>query len=100
MKKFMSIDHLPFTEIAIASNLLVAAVLDCASVNTVAISTLNIVFPHVLDIVCFTHTLDHIGERIKTPVLDKFMMSLGWTFFKSPMVKLAWITATGLPVTP
>ena len=46
------------TELGIASNLLIAAMRDSASVNNVAIRTLSIVFPKVLDIGCFSHTLD------------------------------------------
>ena len=39
--------------------------------NNVAIHTLSIVFPKVLDIGCFSHTLDHTGELMKTPVLEE-----------------------------
>ena len=46
------------TELGIASNLLISAMRDSASVNNVAIRTLSIVFPKVLDIGCFSHTLD------------------------------------------
>ncbi len=47
-----------------------AAMWDHALVNNVAIGTLSIVVPHILDIGCFSHTLDHMGERNKTSVLD------------------------------
>ena len=46
------------TELGIASDLLIAAMHDRASVNNVAIRTLSIVFTKVLDIGCFSHTLD------------------------------------------
>ena len=52
------------TELGIASNLLIAAMHDRASVNNVAIRTLSIVFPKGLDIGCFSHTLDHVGEHL------------------------------------
>ena len=45
------------TELGIESDLLIAAMRDRASVNNVAIRTFSIVFPKVLDIGCFSHTL-------------------------------------------
>ena len=38
---------------------------DRASVNTVAVHTLNIVFPHILDIGCFSHTLDQCWRAVE-----------------------------------
>ncbi len=49
---------------------------DRASVNNVAVQTLKIVFSLTFDIGCFSHTLDHVGENMKTPILDKFVS--GW----------------------
>ncbi len=86
------------TELGICSNNLIASVRDRASVNNVAVRTLKIVFPQLLDIGCFSHTLDHVGENFSTPILDKFVS--GWIniFSRSPKTKLAWKTQTGLPV--
>ena len=52
----------------------------------------------MFDIGCFSHILDHVGEKLKTPILDKFVS--GWIniFSRSPKTKLAWKTQTGLPV--
>ena len=44
--------------------------------NNVAIHTLSIVFPKVLDIGCFSHTLDHVGEHMKICELEEFLK--GW----------------------
>ena len=86
------------TELGITSNDLIASMHDRASVNNVAVQTLKIVFPLMFDIGCFSHTLDHVGEKLKTPILDKFVS--GWIniFSRSPKTKLAWKTRTGLPV--
>ena len=46
---------------SITSNSLLAAMRDGASVNNVAIQTLKIVYPLVIDIRCFSHTIDHVG---------------------------------------
>jgi hypothetical protein len=55
-----------------------------AKMNTAAMSTVKIVFPKILDIGCFSHTLDHVGDHMKTTVLDKLWIGL------SPKTKLAW----------
>ncbi len=71
---------------------------DRASVNNVALRTLSIVFTQVFDIGCFSHILDHVGERMKTHVLDDFMKGWIGLFTRSPKTKLAWKTVTGLQV--
>lgn len=71
--------------------MLLAAMRDRASVNNVAIRTLSIVYPKLLDVGCFSHTLDHVGEKLNTPVLDVFAKK-AWInmFSRSPKSKLAW----------
>ena len=87
------------TEYGIGSNLLQAAMRDHASVNSVvAMRTLSIVFPNILDIGCFSHTLDHVGEHFNTPALDAFMKVWISMFSRSPKSKLAWTTKTGLSI--
>ena len=86
------------TELGISCDLLVAAMRDRAAVNTVAIRTLGIVFPRIIDIGCFSHTLDHIGEKLLTPILDEFIKVWINLFSRSPKTKLAWKSKTGLPV--
>ena len=83
------------TELGIKPDLLVAAMRDRASVNSVAMRILSIVFPNVLDIGCFSHTLDHVGEKFKTPILDEFIKVWINMFSRSP--KILWRTKTGLP---
>ena len=67
------------TELGIESDLLIAAMHDRASVNNVAIRTLCIVFSKVLDIGCFSHTLDHVGEHMKIAVFKKIFEGLDCT---------------------
>ena len=86
------------TEYGIGSNLLQAAMRDRASVNSVAMRTLSIVFPNSLDIGYFSHTLDHVGEHFNTPALDAFMKVWISMFSRSPKSKLAWTTKTGLSI--
>ena len=86
------------TELGIESDLLIAALRDRASVNNVAIRTLSIVFPEVLDIGCFSHTLDHVGEHMKIPVLEEFLKGWIGLFSRSPKARLACNSLTGIPV--
>ena len=56
------------------SNLL-AAMRDRASTNNVAMRTLTVIYPNVVDIGCFSHTIDHVGGKFNTPVLMEFTSS-------------------------
>ena len=84
------------TELGIPSHLVVAAMRDRASVNDVAMRTVSVIYNQVMDIGCFSHTIDHVGERMKTPVLDEF--SKGWVgmFSRSPKARLARRSLTGM----
>ena len=46
-----------------------AAMRERASVNNAAMRVVSIVYPNVVDVGCFYHTLDIVGEKFKTPVL-------------------------------
>ena len=85
------------TELGIAGEKLIASMHDRASVNNVAMQTLIIMYPTLVDVGCFSHTLDHVGEKFCTPTLDKFFK--GWIsiFSRSTKTKLAWKNKTGLP---
>ena len=52
---------------------LFACMRDRAATNTVALQTLKVVYPNIVDVGCFSHTIDHVGEKFETPVLDEFM---------------------------
>lgn len=51
------------TELGISSNLVVAAMRDRASVNSVAMRTVTVVYNQIMDIGCFSHTIDHVGRH-------------------------------------
>ena len=63
------------TEMGIPSHLVVAAMCDRASLNTVAMRTISILYNQIMDIGCFSHTIDHVGENMKTPILDDVISS-------------------------
>ena len=45
------------------------------SVNGCAIRTINlkVVFPDIADVGCYSHTIDLVGEKFDTPILDEFI---------------------------
>ena len=46
---------------------------DRASVNTAALRTVKVVYPKMIDIGCFSHTLDRVGEQFCTPNFTEFI---------------------------
>ena len=54
---------------------------DRASINNVALKTLKIVYPTLLDVGCMAHTLNLVGEHFKLPNLFDFLNSLATAFF-------------------
>ena len=46
---------------------------DGASTDGVAMRTLKIVYPLVLDVGCFSHKTDHEGSNFHTPSLNEFI---------------------------
>ena len=76
-------------------NLLLSAMRDGASSNNVAMRTLNVVYPYVFDVECFSHTLDRVGSHFNTPVLPEFINSWTSLFSHSPKVKILWKEKTG-----
>ena len=61
-------------EYGVMSEQILAVMHDCASTNTVAMRTLKVLYPLVLDVGCFSHTLDCVGERFNVPTLHCFMI--------------------------
>ena len=56
--------------------------------NNAAMRTLTVVYPRVLDISCFSHTVDRVGEQFKTPILLEFFAFWIMLFSHSPKAKL------------
>ena len=58
---------------SIGSNQLLPGMRDRASVNTVAMGTIEILYPHMLDVGSFFHTTDHMGEHFNSLNLSVFV---------------------------
>ena len=65
---------------------LLAVMQDRASVNEVALKTIEIVYPYCLSVGCFSHTIDHVGEHFNTPILAKFIIAWISLFAHSRMI--------------
>ena len=69
---------------------------DRASVNSVAMRTIGVIYNNMMDIGCFSHTLDNVGEKMHTPILNEFMTSLISLFSRIPKATLIWGSQTGI----
>jgi len=79
----------------IATQQLLAAMKDRASVNEVAVRTLKIVYPSLLSVGCFSHTIDRVGEQFCIPNLSEFITSWISLFSHSPKTRILWLEQTG-----
>ena len=55
------------TEMGISADLVVGAMHDRALVNEIAMRTVKVIYHNLFDIGCFSHTLDRVGENMRTP---------------------------------
>lgn len=68
-----------------------------ASVNNMAVRAINpVLYSHLLDVGCFSYTIDHVGEHFKTPVLTPFMNS--WVNLLAIVQKLAFFRSSRLVI--
>ena len=74
----------------IQSHLVIAVIRDRASVNNTAMRIVSVVYPKLLDVGCYSHTLDHVGERFNTPVLNTFSTLWIYLFSHSHKARAQW----------
>lgn len=67
---------------------------DRASVNGIAMRTLKIVFPDAIDIGCYSHIIDLVGDKFCTPNLDNFVFGYP-SLHIAPVLRLWWKARTG-----
>ena len=70
---------------------------DRAACNGVVLRTLKVVFPTIVDVGCFSHTLEMVSEKFDTPSLSSFMVWWVSLFSHSPKSMLLWKERTGQP---
>lgn len=83
------------TSYGIEPQKLLACMRDGAASNGVAMRTLKIVYPKLLDVICFSHTLNRVGEHFNVPYLIEFMSAWLTMFSHSPKARLNWKQQTG-----
>ena len=82
-------------EYGIKANSLLTAMRDGASVNEEALNCIAFIFPNVLNVVCFSHTVDNVGNHLAIPTLLQFGNLWIRLFSHSHQAKLAWQDLTG-----
>ena len=73
---------------SIESNKLLANMRGGVTSNGVAVRTLQIVYPNAMDITCFSHMLDRVGEHFNIPILQDFISLWIPMFSHSPKAQL------------
>ena len=82
-------------EYAIQPGALLAAMKNGASVNQAALQQVRFFFPQLLDVTCFSHTIDNVGKHFEFRVLDTFAQYWVSLFSHSAAARLAWKASTG-----
>jgi len=82
-------------EFGIKSENVVAIMHDCASTNTAAMRTLKVLYPFVLAIGCFSHTLNRVGEKFNAPQVNDFTTYWVSLFSHSFKARAIWKAQTG-----
>ena len=80
---------------SIRPNCLLATMRDRSLVNNVAMRTIQIIYPNLVDIGCFSHTLDLVGQHFNVPNLTEFISFWISLFSHSSKSKLLWKAQTG-----
>lgn len=86
------------TQLSVPAHLVLAFMRDRAAVNGVAMRTVSILYNKMIDIGCFSHTLDLVWQKMNIPILSEFVKHWISLFSHSPKTRLAWKEQTSLPV--
>ena len=76
-------------------SVVIGAMRDGASVNGAALRQLSFFYSELLDIVCFSHTIDNVGKHFEFQVLDLFFRYWIGMFSHSYNARLLWREKTG-----
>lgn len=74
---------------------LIAAIRDGVSVNQAALNRIRFIFPKTFNVVCFSHTLDNVGNHFVIPKLTEFGNPWIRLFSQSHKAGLMWKELTG-----
>ena len=65
---------------------------DRASVNGVAMNTVKIIYSSAIDVGCFSHAFDRVGEHFNIPTLTEFIGN--WLSLFSHSIKEVFVETT------
>lgn len=82
-------------EYGVRGDSLIAAMRDGASVNQAALNRIQFIFPKTFNVVCFSHTLDNVGNHFVIPNLTEFGNLWIRLFSQSHKAGLMWKELTG-----
>lgn len=82
-------------EYKLSTEQVLASMRDRASVNGVAIRHIKVMFPNLLDIGCYSHTLDIAGNKFELPTVEEFIKPWISLFSHSPKARFEWKSKTG-----
>ena len=81
-------------DFAIQPGCLLAAMKDGASVNQAALQHVRFFSLQLLDVTCFSHTMDNVGKHIEFRVIANFAQYWVSMFSHSAAARLAWKART------
>ena len=83
-------------ELQYPSDKAIAVTRDGAAVNGGACNILkDMMYPKLVDLTCISYSLDNVGKRFETPLLDVFVHSWVSLFTHSPAAKMSWRDQAG-----
>ena len=89
LNQYLSVDY------GVKANSLLMAMRDGASVNQAALDRIVFIFPRMLNVVCFSHVLDNVGNHLVIPTLLEFGSIWIHQFHHSYKATLLWKDLTG-----
>ena len=92
------LNHCVATQYQIPGDLIYASMRDRASVNGAAIRSLALLYPNVIDVTCFSHTLNNAGRHFNFPLLNRFCRLWISLFSHSARAKLVWKTRISVAI--
>lgn len=76
-------------------NIIIGGIRDGASVNGAALQELKFSYSNLFDVVCFSHTIDDVGNHFEFRILDSFTQSWVSLFAHSLNARLLWKEKAG-----
>ena len=76
-------------------NTIIGGIRDGASVNGAALQQLKFFYSNLFDVVCFSHTIDNVGNHFEFRILESFTQYWASLFTHSFNARLLWKEKTG-----